>query len=69
MGGIPDEDLGKGLNAKHRWQYARFSFGGDAPESAYGEGHARTFGEKPSPFCQVCGLRFAWCECKREEHA
>lgn len=61
---IPDEDLGPGLQAKHRYLYPSFSFGGDRPDSAYGEGHTRTFGQKPSKYCDRCERLKSWCECK-----
>lgn len=46
-----------------RFMRSQFSFGGDAPDSAYAKGHEAIFEQKPSPFCAECGLRFAWCEC------
>ena len=61
---VPKEDLEPGtLNAKHRYQYSRFSFGGDAPDSAYGKNYDATFGARPPQFCPDCGKRFSWCEC------
>lgn len=33
----------------------------------YGEHYTEIFGEKPSPFCDKCGMRHAFCECVKKE--
>ena len=60
---VPKKDLERGtLNAKHRYQYSRFSFGGDAPDSVYGQNYDATFGARPPQFCPDCGKRWSWCD-------
>ena len=33
------------------------------PLEEFGESHVRIFGEKRT-FCDVCGKKFSWCQCK-----